>query len=222
MLRSDKKNNYPIEVFDFTLTPTKYDQTTQGANYGAFYQTDPSVYPNLLISIDADGSASNQKYARVIFTYSYSSSKKEQFEGLVPFDRKNPKTFVVNLLYENPTNELIHDDDYNVDYGLMEYTSKDDSITWNSVVDQLYTGDEMTQGDYKSFYDVTQHYMWLMANTDPYKNPASGPTYIYQTHSGGLDTGLSNFNLQFKCDEQVKYLYITEGKLNTGISSRGA
>lgn len=207
----------PVTQFEFTICTQG-----NGNSYTAQYNTDKQQYPWMEIDIGGSTAQMNQEYAEVIFTYHYGSANHEQeeFRGWIPFQRKSQDQFTVDLLNDRSTPNGF-DATTGLPLGTMVYTATDNSISWGPNTEQYDAGSEDVDvtninTQYKSMYDIVQHYFWLMGSK---YTPQVGPVYEHKT------TYLvppSQFILQFKSDEQIKYLYITEASIDTGISLKNS
>ncbi len=72
----------------------------------------------------------------------------------------------------------------------------------------------------KTLYDVDQHYMLLMAKYDQANGNNLGP-YMRRISTGNKVEITPNFTWNNASDQEIKYLYITEGTLKTNLASSG-
>jgi hypothetical protein len=120
----------------------------------------------------------------------------------------------------------------------MDYTSDSlyQSVTWgdnpttydtgttpiSEYVDQahpdvIYDSNNVPQ---KPLYDVIQHYMLMIAKYDQASGNNRGPEYTEEFDGKKVET-TSKFYLEYASNQDIKYLYITEGILNTNLASSG-
>jgi hypothetical protein len=88
----------------------------------------------------------------------------------------------------------------------------------------IYDGNDVSAGSYKKLCDVTEHYLRLMA----VKHPDEGPVYsCYGTEKGNnnqkvhYDPQASTFLFKFESRQDLKYLYVTEGRLDLTLRTAG-
>jgi hypothetical protein len=214
----DTSYTEPIEIFYFSMDPKG-----KGNAYGIYFDTYSTLTkdPRLQISTTRTTAHLNKEYAEVVFTYT-SGSYTEEFRGLIAYQRKSDDKYALDLL---DTNTVPDEDDStspSTIYDVLIYDADQPSISWGADPYASDLGSEVNPGDIKSAYDVTQHYMWLLANA--YQDSTAfgenwGPKYE-KTKDRYLNPS-TNYILQYKSNEQIKYLYITEGALDTSLASRG-
>jgi hypothetical protein len=214
----DTNYNTPIEIFTCDLT-TK----NSGNDPYLQFDTTPSG-KSLAIYVGRSTGGINKIAAKVeIEYYDPDTHQRERFSGYLPFQRKSETQFFVDLLNTN-TAPMYDPVDSAVPYGVLYYDthSTSDSVTWGTdpdsfdggYVEGLINSADVHEGDVKSSFDVIQHYMRLMA-----LEYADGPEYDANNHN--YET-TSTYVLQFKAQEDIKYLYITEGTLKVSLNGRGA
>lgn len=208
--KMDTSTYTPIEEFYLDLFTIN-----QGNDYWLTYGVTPqgptTPDPQLLISASRHKGGENKDYADITIKY-ISGTQVEIFDGTVEYHRKTENELAIDML--SRTDTLTYRGD-----------SSAQSITWgtdqehydtNSVTG-LIDGADVTAGGTKTLYDITQHYLWLMAT----KYPTYGPVYkAYDTHNYDPDT--STYALQYKSKQDIKYLYITDGTLDISLGSRSA
>jgi hypothetical protein len=235
----------PIDIFMFNMVPSDPGEGVIGNALQVYYDTysDTTKNPRLIIQISRTTGPLNKAYAQVVFIFTYNTpagTYTEKFVGYIPFQRKSEHEFVLDMLDTNTVPYLDADGTY---YDIMEYfdnaNSPETSISWGTTwdpvnglvynpagnnIDMSITNPNDPRSKFKSLYSVTQHYMALMGNAFPYKvgDANSGPVYV-NTKTTHLDAdGKSSVVLEFSSDQQIKYLYVTEAKLTTGVSSKSA
>jgi len=215
----DTSEVIPIEIFNFTF----YRQNP-GNDFWIVYDTryanNTPTDPRLMISITRTKGHLNKEYAQVVFTY-VKGGLTEQFRGYLPLNRKDSdEVLMVNMLNHTQT-PVPDEDDPSILAYVMTYESLSPSVTWgtnDAVYDTGFVAgydnsSDVHNGDYKSAFDVTEHYMRLVATAFP-----SGPTYVKISEHGYIEP--SNFVLQYKSSEDIKYLYITEGTLDVTLNAQ--
>lgn len=208
----------PIEIFNFTF----YFQNS-GNDYWLNYDTGVVNDKRLHIYIGRPQPSSlNQETAKVVFTYT-DGVKTESFTGYLPHHRKTDTEWSVNLLDTNQTPYS----DGSVTYNVMVYDAPSPSTSWGTDPDDPDSGavegygnsSDVTIDQYKSAFDVTEHYMLLMAQACN----ATGPIYVIPGHGANGAHGYvppSNLIIQYDSRQDIKYLYITEGSLDVNLGSR--
>ena len=212
------ENPTPIEVFIFNFYLKK-----PGNDYWINYDSGDINGKELTIYIGRAKGSINQEYASVRVTYR-DGANVESFSGYLPQNRKSDTELSVNLLDMNQMPYI----DSGVMYNVMIYDSSSPSTSWgtdrnsfdNGIVEGYINSSDVRTGDYKSSFDVFEHYLLLMADACS----ASGPNYIIPGHGSNEGTHgyepQSNFILQFDSQQDIKYLYITEGTLNVNLGAR--
>jgi hypothetical protein len=214
----DTSYNTPIEIFQFQLYPKN------SGNDPYVKYTSASTGSMLTIYIGRTSGQLNKLAAQVEVQYE-KGGLTEKFVGYLPYHRKSEsdEIFYVDLLDTN--NKTITDASApGVPYGVLIYDedSSGPSVTWgtnptspdNGIVVEYRNSSDVNIGENKSSFDVIEHYMRLMAMSDP-----SGPVYNANNHNYDPT---SSYILQFKSNEDIKYLYITEGTLKVSLNGRGA
>jgi hypothetical protein len=208
----------PIEIFKFDL----YPKNTGNDPYVRF--TSVSTDSQLTLYIGRTNGQLNKLAAQVEIEY-VKGGITEKFTGYLPYHRKtqSDELFYVDLL---DTNDEPYSDASvpGIDYGVLYYDadSSPQSVTWGTIPNSYDSGvvpdymdsSDVNIGQYKSSFDVIQHYLRLMAMSD-----SSGPLYEARNHNY---EPTSSYVLQFKSNEDIKYLYITEGTLKISLNGRGA
>lgn len=200
----------PVQVFHLTLYT---DNTGVGNDFRLQYDSQPTnADPSLSIYAGRTTGEPNQDYVHVQFTYE-ENGYKEDFDGYIPFQRKSEHLISIDLLNPNL---------------MLNYTSRSsgESKSWGTnnaafdtgFVQGYYNSSDLGIGQTKSIFDVTEHYLKLMAQ----KYPLSGPVYEVHTNPPphGYDEDISNYILQYNANQDIKYLYITEGTLNVTLGAR--
>ncbi len=196
-----------------------------GNNYRVDYGSTPAGNPNLHISIGRATGGINQEKDKVEITYQ-NGTVKEVWRGYMEFQRKSEKEIDADLLNRsfmmNYTSDSIHqsvtwgDNPVAYDYPSTTYIEQYVDVTHPDVT---YASENEPQ---KALHDIIQHYMLLMAIYDQASGNNAGPRYIV-TNNGqnDFDRDRSDYNLQYISDQDIKYLYITEGILDATLASYG-
>jgi len=157
-----------------------------------------------------------------VYTYT-DGANTESFTGYLPHHRKTDTEWSVNLLDMNTTPSVI---DSTTCY-VMVYDGTNPSKSWGTdasiydtnPVEGYINGGDVNPGEYKSVFDVTEHYLLLMAKACD----SSGPYYDVGkgAHNGahGFEPP-SNFILVYDSKQDIKYLYITEGTLDVSMGAK--
>ncbi|BAI60337.1 conserved hypothetical protein [Methanocella paludicola SANAE] len=217
--------NIPLDEFMFDLF-TVNPGNDFWLTYGVKPQGVTTPDPQLLIYMCRHLGNQNKDLADIRIQYQ-KGSQIEIFEGTVPFHRKVDNEIYIDMLSHDETLT------YRAD-------SSPKAITWGSdpsnpdpgIAAGLDNGAEVSIGDTRTLYDVSQHYMWLMAYEDQNNgNLYNGPQYVvYSTHDyspgnphpNKKDLEDSKFTLKYKSKQDIKYLYITEGTLKISLGGKSA
>jgi hypothetical protein len=210
-------NPVPVELFNFTF----YFKNS-GEDYWLNYDTGDVNGKSLHIFIGRVTGPLNKDFSKVVYTYT-DGTNTESFTGYLPHHRKTDTEWSVNLLDRNMTPSII---DSKTCY-VMVYDGDNPSTSWGTDPDDYdpnpltyydYGGD-LNPGEYTSVYDVTEHYLLLMAeacnSAGPYYDVGKG------AHNGahGYEPP-SNFILEYDSKQDIKYLYITEGTLDINMGAK--
>jgi hypothetical protein len=213
----DTTINDPIISFYLNVY-TKNNGNDYEVNFGQ-----PSSYPQLHIYIGRTTGGINQEKDMVVVKYETANNEKEEWRTLIEFHRKMDNSIDANLL--NHT-------------AWMDYTSDSlpNSKSWGNLQNIYDTGttsipeyDEPSHPDViydendvpqKTMHDIIQHYMLLMAKYDQASGNDRGPQYNEDYEGKKVET-TTKFYLEYTSDQDIKYLYITEGILDISLSSSG-
>ncbi|MCD1294739.1 hypothetical protein CUJ83_06970 [Methanocella sp. CWC-04] len=230
----DTDDPTPIEVFILNLT---------GRNPGNCYtltycvpdidgaEPDPQLYIivtrlNGKIKDEAGVPVNeNKNYGVIEFKYiDKANGIEEVFANCTEYQRQE---FREDSLYIDMLNQSY----------VLNYHSTNPTVTWGTDQANFDTGlvigyddsSDIMPGGSKTLHDITQHYLWLMAK----QYPDDGPDYdIAEKKISGLPggpTGNNNFKfnpdesrvfIKYRSGQDIKYLYITEGVLKVGLSSK--
>jgi hypothetical protein len=205
----DTSDPVPVEIFDMNLVlrNTGNDYTiTFGVPSDDKHDTPD---PQLLITAQRTTGHDNKEYAHVQYKY-INGSQVEVFDAMLEFERKSDDAVGLNLL--DHSSKMTYDS-----------SSSGPSITWGTDLKAYDTGvvegyddsSDVSEGAQKSVYDVTEHYLWLMAT----QYPDSGPIYDV-IGKDKYDGASSTFILQYKANQDIKYLFITKSTLNVTLGSK--
>jgi hypothetical protein len=216
----DTTYNAPVTMFVLDLFTRN-----SGNDYTVTYRVKPegntAPDPDFQISIKRSKGQDNKDYCYVK-TYFKQGSLEEVFDTYDWFQRKSDDEIYFNML-----NRSLY-----LTYG---NSGSSKSLTWGNnpsefddsstnpkweFVDPLYK--DVNAGEQKSLYDIIEHYMKYIAAYDQANgNNLGGPQYFPGSNSEYKYDHSSTFKLEFVASQDIKYLYITEGTLNTKLSSGG-
>jgi hypothetical protein len=215
----------PIDEFTFDLF-TVNTGNDFWLTYGVKPQGVLTPDPQLLITISRHQGGANQDLADITIKYQ-KGAQVEIFDGTVTFHRKVDNEIKVDMLSHTDTLT------YRADSSPQSITWGSDPDNWDAgTVAGLDNSAEVSVGDTRTLYDISQHYLWLMAQYDQANNnPPTGPEYVvYSTHDyspgnphpNKKDLEDSKFFLQYQSQQDIKYLYITEGTVELSFGSKSA
>jgi hypothetical protein len=206
----------PFETFNFHLV-TRNSGNDYTITYGVITPDGSTPNPDFQITVTRTKGGGNKDWALVKCYYKM-GTQKEIFQNEVEFHRKSDEFIDIDLL-----NRTIP-----VYYG---NSSSAQSITWGNdpaIPDSGFkpefddpTYSDVGYGAEKSLFDVIEHYMRVIAEYDQqHGDQYDGPKYdtIGKTK---FDASDSTFQLAYRSNQDIKYLYITEGILNASLASSG-
>jgi hypothetical protein len=215
----DATYNAPVVTFVLDLY-----LRNSGNDYTVTYRVTPTGHtdpdPDFQISVTRVTGQGNKDYD-YNKTYFKQGSQIEVFDTYDWFQRKSDDEIYMNLLNRS----------LNLTY---RNSGSSQSITWGDnsstfdystnpkweFVDPWYK--DVNVGENKSIYDVIEHYMKYMAAYDQAHGSAlGGPQYFPGSNSEYKYDHSSTFLLEYLASQDIKYMYITEGTLNTYLASSG-
>ncbi len=212
----DTNYDAPVLTFDIDLF-TRNRGNDYTATYGVKPPDGSSPDPDFQITITRTTGSGNKDTA-YIKTYFRQGGQVEAFETYQEFHRKSDTNIDFDLL----NNSIVLD--YTSDSAPQSVTWGDDPSTFDSCAVPLEggyndsSGRDVAYGDQKTLFDIIQHYMSYMAKYDQaHGNQYGGPKYGIEGHYK-FDDQNSMFYLEYASSEDIKYLYVTEGTLNTALA----
>jgi hypothetical protein len=205
----------PIEIFDVNA----YLRNSGNDYMVTFGRPAPSKNnspdPQLLITVARTTGHDNKVYAEIEYLYTNGTTK-ERFHTYYDFQRKlEGKTDGGGMeldMLDHTVNMTYMDDSIakSITWGALD---KSDVYDEGEVIG-FDNSSDISIGTNKTLHDVTQHYMWLMANN----LPDIGPTYE-ELKKDHYDED-SYLVLQYRSSQDIKYLFITEGVVRASISTK--
>lgn len=168
--------------------------------------------PDLLMTVSRTKGGDNKEYAYIEFKYTY-GAQTELFSTTIPFERKSDESIDMDFL--NHSIDMTYEGSPSVTWG-DDMTITDSSIMKIDYDDQSYA--DVSEGDTKTLHDVTEHYLWVMAYYDQHNEDVYAGPFYEVIGKQKYDGGQSTFQLSYVSSEDIKYLYVTEGTLNTKLS----
>lgn len=211
----DTSYNAPLYVFNLDL-----NTRNSGNDYTITYGVMPpnTANPDFQLSVTRTTGNGNKDYA-MITTFYKDGTETEKFQSEIEFERKNEEEIFLNLL--NRSIMLKYSPD----------STRDNTITWgdnSNIPDSGYmpeyvdpTYSDVADNEEKPLYDILQHYMRLMAAYDQDNGDAYGGPKYGVIGKDKFDETKSTFQIAYASSQDIKYLYITEGVLDTSLTSSG-
>ena len=206
----DTTADAPIMQFELNLV-LRNSGNDYTITYGVPDSTGVEADPQLLMTVSRTKGGGNKDYAYIEYVYT-DGTLTEAFSTTIPFQRKSDDSMDLDMI----SHEIIMDYDgstptktWGEDLGVTDY------ISWKPEYDNSA---DINAGDTKTLHDVTEHYLWLMAKKDQQNHDKyEGPFYDIQGKQK-YDGGQSTFRLAYLSSQDIKYLYITEGVLETKLN----
>lgn len=213
----DASYDAPLYVFNLDL-----NTRNSGNDYTITYGVVPpnTANPDFQLSVTRTKGSGNKDWA-MITTFFKHGTETEKFQTEIEFERKNEEEIYLDMLNHSIMLE------YSTDSTLPQTRSwgddpgiSDTSSTFMIEYDDPLCKD-VSYGEEKSLYDIVQHYMRLMAAYDQAHGDAfDGPRYGV-IGKDKFDESKSTFQISYASSQDIKYLYVTEGVLETTLASRG-